>query len=226
EEVALVQDPDGRPLVGPDLAEHAVDDPRLLGPARLRDVDHVEEEVRGADLLERALERLDQLVGQLVDEADRVGEEDDEAFRKAEPPDGRVERREEPILDHDARLREAVHQRRLAGVRVADERDGRKRDGRALVAVDVPGPLDVLEPARQLRDPLADAPAIDFELRLPRSARPDAAAEAREVRPLPREPRPEILELRELDLHLALEAPRALREDVEDQRAPVDDLAD
>jgi hypothetical protein len=86
-------------------------------------------------------------------------------------------------------------------------------------------PLDVAQPATELRDALANAPPVDLELRLAGPARSDPAPEARQVGPLPCEAREEILELRELDLHLALEAPRALREDVEDERAPVDDLA-
>ena len=42
--------------------------------------------------------------------------------------------------------------------------------------------------------------------------------------PLPDQPRQQIRELRQLDLELAFAGPRALREDVEDQGRPVDDL--
>src|SRR5581483_3062525 len=50
-----------------------------------------------------------------------------------------------------------------------------------------------------------------------------AAAQAREMGPLPRQARAHVFELRELDLKLALVAARPLGEDVEDQLASVDD---
>ena len=85
--------------------------------------------------------------------------------------------------------------------------------------------LHVAQAAAELRDALAHAAAVDLELRLAGAPRAHAAAQAREVGPLPRQARQEVLELRQLDLHLALERARALREDVEDEGAAVDDLA-
>src|SRR5207247_217406 len=72
---------------------------------------------------------------------------------------------------------------------------------------------------------LAYAAAVDLELRLTGPPRAHAAAQAREVGPLACQPRQEVLELRQLDLHLALERARPLREDVEDEGAAVDHLA-
>ena len=62
-----------------------------------------------------------------------------------------------------------------------------------------------------------------LELRLAGAARADAAAEPLEVLPHPAHARQVVLELRELDLELALGADGVLREDVEDQLRPVDD---
>jgi hypothetical protein len=87
------------------------------------------------------------------------------------------------------------------------------------------GALDLGDPALQAHDLLTDAPAVDLELGLAGSARPDAAAaEAREVRPGPGQARQHVLELRQLDLQLAFEAAGAGGEDVEDQLAPVEHL--
>ena len=95
-----------------------------------------------------------------------------------------------------------------------------------LGALQTAGALDAAEAPAQLRDTLAHPPPVHLELRLAGSARAHpAAALARQVGPLPGEPRQEILELRQLDLQLALEAPGTLREDVEDERAAIDDLA-
>ena len=88
-------------------------------------IDDVQEQVGLAGLLERGLERRDQGVRQVADEADRVGEQGLAAA--AEPPaaGAGVERREQLVLDQDAGLGQRVHQRALAGVGVADQRDGR-----------------------------------------------------------------------------------------------------
>ena len=69
-----------------------------------------------------AREGVDELVGQLADEADGVGHQ----VRAAVEPQRagrRVERVEEAVADADLRAGERVEQRRLAGVRVAGERD-------------------------------------------------------------------------------------------------------
>ena len=84
-----------------------------------------------ARLLQRRAERVDELVGQLADEADGVGQQ---VVAPAEPPAARrrVERVEQPVAHADLGARERVEQRRLAGVRVADERDlGQLRARRA-----------------------------------------------------------------------------------------------
>src|SRR6185436_15378794 len=57
------------------------------------------------------------------------------------------------------------------------------------------------------------------------SACADAAAEPGQRRAGADEPRQQVLELRELDLQLALARPRPPREDVENQLRAVDDLA-
>ena len=73
------------------------------------------------------------------------------------------------------------------------------------------------------RDAAPREPAVGLELRLAGAARADAAAEALEVLPHAAHARQVVLELRELDLELALGAHGVLGEDVEDQLRPVDD---
>src|SRR4030095_6085034 len=88
----------------------------------------------------------------------------------------------------------------------------------------------LLQPAAQQRDLPARDPARVLELRLTGAPRADActqrsgtAAEALEVLPHAAHAREVVLELRQLDLELALRGPRVLGEDVEDQLGPVDD---
>ena len=73
------------------------------------------------------------------------------------------------------------------------------------------------------RDARTREPAVGLELALARPTRADSAAEPLEVLPHAAHARQVVLELRELDLQLALGAPRVLGEDVEDELRPVDD---
>ena len=125
--VDLVQDELDGQLVRTDLREHVIDrgdhlpEP-LLGSGG---IGHVQHEVGDERLLERRGEALDELMRQSADEADRVRNE-------VAPPvvleraRRRVEGLEQAVLDRDLGARERIEQRRLADVRVAGERDGRR----------------------------------------------------------------------------------------------------
>ncbi len=127
------------------------------------------EQIRAARLLERGGERVDQLVGQLADEADGVGQQAAVGRAEAQHARGRVERVEQPVAHPDLGARERVQQRRLAGVRVADERDRRQRRALALGALHRARALDVLEPPAQRRDAVAREAAVGLDLRLARA---------------------------------------------------------
>ena len=86
---------------------------------------------------------------------------------------GGVERREELVGDEHLAAGERAHQRRLAGVRVADERDAEliAPRGPALVVV----ALDRRELVFQLGDAVADLAAIELEADLAGARTPAAA---------------------------------------------------
>ena len=109
---------------------------------------------------------------------------------------GRVERVEQAVADLDLGSGERVHERRLARVRVADERDRRQRRALALGALYRARPLHVLEPAAQRRDAIAREAAVGLDLRLARPSRADPAAETLEVAPQAAHAREVVLELR------------------------------
>ena len=156
------------------------------------------------------------------DEADRVGDEIAPAV-VVEAARHRVERLEEPVAHGHRRGGEGVQERRLADVRVAGQRDGRRLCAAALLAAHVPLEPQLLEPSPEERDAVACDPAVRLELRLAGASRSDAAAEPLEVLPHSPHPRQVVLELCELDLQLALGTHGMLREDVEDQLGPVHD---
>ena len=133
----------------------------------------------------------------------------------------RVERGEQLIGGECAGAGQAVEQRRLAGVRVTDERDGAHRGtpprpplGRALAG-------DLREAPVQHLDARSEEPAIGLELGFARAAEADAALLALEVAPAADESGELVLHLRQLHLKLAFGAACALGEDVEDQRGAI-----
>ena len=197
----------------------------MLAQVRIRRIDDLDEDVGAVDLLEGRPEGVDELVGQLVDEPHRVGDDRGLAIAEADLARRRVERREQLVLGaRDLRTDERVEQRRLTGVRVADDADRghhppvpATRRGLALLA-------DLVDPLLHLGDPGPDDPPVGLELALAGAPRADPTLGPRQVGPQAGEPRQLVLELGELDLEAALVRLGMEREDVEDEPAAVDDL--
>ncbi len=162
---------------------------------------------------------------QVADEADGIGEQRVARIREIQTAHRRIERCEELVGRIRLRPRQPIEQRRLAGVRVPDECDGRNRRALALAACRLALGHDFIEAAVQCLDPVAEQAAVRFELSFTRTAKSDTALLALQVSPSPDEPRCEMLELRELHLKLAFEAPRALREDVENESGAIEHTA-
>src|SRR4029453_13073094 len=110
----------------------------------------------------------------------------------------------ETVVDAGIGARQAVQQGRLADVRVAGQRDRRRL--RASPGLASRGALlaELFQSLLQQGDPPPGEPAVGLQLRLAGAACADAAAQAFEVLPHPAHPREVVLELRELDLELAL----------------------
>ncbi len=225
EQVGLVVGHEAWLVAGAELVEDGLHGRPVLLEVGIGRVDDLDEDVGPVDLLERRPERVDELVRELVDEAHGVGHDRGLPVAELDLAAGGIERGEQLVLgERHLGADEGVEQRRLAGVRVADDADGRPQPavaaagrGRALLA-------DLLDALLHLGDAGPDDPAVGLELALAGAARPDPALGAREVGPHLGEPRQLVLELGELDLEAALVGLRVEREDVEDQPAPVDDL--
>src|SRR5439155_5492103 len=108
-------------------------------------------------------------------------------------------------------------------VRVSRGRDRRRFAPAPLLASRCTLALELLQPPPELRDASPRKPSVGLELRLAGAARADPAAEPLEVLPHAAHARQVVLELRELDLELALGRDGVLGEDVEDQLCAVDD---
>ncbi len=186
----------------------------------------MDDQVRQPRLLQRRLESLDELVRELVDEADRVGDEVGAAVVLVAAR-GRVERVEEPRPDPHPRAGHRVQQGRLTGVGVTGERHLGSVGGLAAGAHDAAVLLDPCQAASQGRDSIAGQAPVGLDLGLARTPSADAAIHAActepfQVGPEAAHAREVVLQLRELDLELALGRMGVVGEDVEDDRGPVD----
>ena len=170
--------------------------------------------------------------GRLRTKPDGVGDRVHAAVGRGVAAHGGVEGREQRVLDEHAGARDAVQEARLAGVRVAGDRDRRHRVALAVGPLGLARGLHADDLLAQLRHARVDAATVEFDLRLTGTTRAHAGTGAADLatglaghRLAPAaQARQQVLELRELDLRLALAALRVLAEDVEDDGRAVDDL--
>ena len=217
-QIAFVEHPDLRHRGGADFRQHRVHRGNLLVAIGRRCVDHVQQQIGLGGLGQRRPECRDEVVGQVANEADGVGHHDRVRVGHVDPAQRRVERGEQLVRDVGASAGHPIEERRLArrwcsrpAPRCAP---GARRRVRLCTA--------------WLRATRARRSFRSFT-RSPMSRRSVSSC----VSPGPRRPMPPfcrsrwvqpptrrvaiVLQLRELDLQLALGAAGAQREDVEDQ---------
>ena len=173
--VALVVHAQARCALRAELDDQLVDDAGLLLPLGIRQVDDVQQHVGVGQLLERGLEGLDEMRGQLADEADRVGEQDLRRLVDLETARRGVERVEQAVVRRDVRAGKAVEQGGLARVGIADETDHRHRVLLAPAALGAAHAAHLAELFLELLDLAADVAAVGLELGLAGAARADRA---------------------------------------------------
>ena len=225
DEIGLVERDEARLVSGAELIEHGLDGRSVLAEVWIRGVDDLDQHVGPVDLLEGRPERVDQLVRELVDEAHRVGHDRGLAVAQLDLARGWIEGREQLVLGpRDLAADEGVEQRRFAGIRVADDADGRHHPPVAPPRRRLALLADLLDPLLHLRDPGPDQPPVGLELALTGAACTDPATRPRQVGPQPSQTGQLVLELSQLDLEPTFMRLGVKRKDVEDQPAPVDDL--
>ncbi len=154
---------------------------------------------------------------QLLDEADRIGDEHARPRLGLQRADRGIEGGEQLVLDQHFARRERPHQRRFPRIGVAHQRDPELVAARrpALVVV----ALDRLQLSLQLREPIADLAAIEFEIGLARADAllPSATRGFAQARR-------DVFQPRDLDLQLRLAAVRMAMEDLHDHPGAVEHL--
>ncbi len=223
-EIALVQREKARRPAQPQLTDHRLDCSELGLVAGVRTVEHHDQEVGLGELLEGRAKGGHEVLRKILEKAYRVGDDELALLGKLEAATQRIERGEQLVLHQGRRIGERIQKSALAGIGIANKGD---RGHLLAVAASPSQGADArkrIDLALEARDLLAHAPAIDLQLGLARPATADAAGEPRQAVPAPLEPRQSIPELRQLDLQLTVAGRRALREDVEDQLAAIEDL--
>ncbi len=187
----------------------------------------MEQDVGVLQLLKRGLEGLDQMGGQLADEADGVREQHLLRLVELQAASRGVQRVEQAVVGLNIAAGEEVQERAFARVGVAD--DGHDGHGVALAAaaLDAPDLAHLLQLLVQLLYFAPYMAAVGLKLRLAGAARAYGRAAAGgcltyQVRPHAGQAGKKVLVLRQLDLELALACARPLGEYVEYQSAAVE----
>ena len=177
------------------------------------DVAHMQHQIGLDHLLQRGAEGGDEHGRQIGDEAHRVGQDDAPAARQPELAHGRIERLEHLVLGGHGRAGQAVEERRLAGVGVADDGHDRQRDALAPRPMQRARAHHAGELPTDGVDAVLDQAAVGFDLRLAGAAEEAVtAALPFQVRPRAHQSALLIGEVRQLDLQASLaRAARARR---------------
>ena len=182
----------------------------------------MEQEVGKAQLLQRGLECLHQVVGQLGDKPHRVGDQHGAGVGDLQVSGRGVQRVEKPVVGRNVRAGERVEKGGLPRIGIAHDGHHRHLVLDAPLPLDPPDPPHLLQILLQLGDLLPDMPPVGLQLSLAGPSGTDGGLSAGsrlpdQVPPHTREAGQEILILGQLHLEPPLLCPGPLCEDVENE---------
>ena len=232
EQIGFVEDDNLRDVPRADVTHHVTHSLQLRRRVGMGSIDNVHDDIRIADLFQGRPESLHELMWQIAHEAHSVGQRVRASVRRFGPPHRGIQRREQRVLDEDARAGQCIQQAGLAGVRVSRDSDGRHGIAIALGTLRRARRTEITDLPTQLRHTGTDATTIQLDLRLTGttgshtgSPSTDLATGLTAHRLTPAaQAGKQVLQLRKFDLRLALTALCVLAENVEDDGRAVDDL--
>ena len=206
-----------------DVAEGLLDDLHLLLEPWMRYVDHVQQQVSFANLVEGRFEGLDELRREFADEAHRIGDQERQVVENYFP-DRCVERCKEFVFGKYIALAQQVHQCRFADIGISDQRYSDQLS--AIASLDGHLTVDLLEILLQFCDTVTDNSAVGFDLAFTGTATGSGTTSLPlEVSPHTGQSGQHVFELSQLDLSLGIGCLCAGTEDIEDQSCTVEDPA-
>ena len=218
----LVEHAQARRVFIDDAFERLVRDFEMVAVIGRRTVHDFQDAVGMGGHAERALERFDQVVGELANESDGIAQDDVFAI-EVKLSRGAVECGEELVFNVDVGACQAVRERGLACVRVTDNAD--LENVRSLVCLLLTCIFNLLKLFLEFLDALTNHTAVCFELRLARPLGADAAIVlAAKVRPRTGETRHHVLQLRDFDHQAAFSGDGMFRENVQNKPRAVENL--
>ena len=189
----------------------------------------MQEHIGIAQLLERRLEGLDKMRGQLADKADGIGEQHLLRLVDAEAPGRGIEGVKQAVVRGDVRAGKAVEQRGFARVRIPHKGDDGHGVLLALAALGASHLAHIGQLLLKLLDLAADMAAVGLKLSFAGAARTDrrraaGGGLADKVRPHTCQAREQVFILRKLYLKLTLARLGALGKDIQYEPGAVEHL--
>ena len=187
-------------MISADFSQDLQDVRGLMRRVGRRSVHHVQQQRGLNHLFQRGAECLHQRSRQIADETDRIAEQHLAARGQRDVPHSRIERGKHSCISNHRSARQAIEQRGFSRVRVAHQRDSRKRHRLPLVALRPAAGAHVLEFVAEFLDAAMDSAAIGFQLRFAGTSGADSASQARHLNAASRQAGQQIIQLRQLNL--------------------------
>ena len=187
----------------------------------MRDIDHMNEDIGIAHLVEGAFEGIYEVGGELANKPYGVGEQEREVVDNHLAHSG-VESGKKFVFGKHIALAEQIHKGGFTHIGVADK--GNTGEFSAILALDGLLAVESAETLLKERDFVENDTTVGLNLSLTGTAHTDTTALALEVGPHASESRQEILILCEFDLHLGIGGLCTLGKDVQNQIGSVKHL--
>ena len=158
---------------------------------------------------------------QIANESDRVRQHNMPPFRQIKTSNRRIQRRKQLIFYVDASIGQRIKQSRLPGVRIADQRNCWNLRFHSVASIHRAPGVDCFKALVQLPNARTDQSSVRFQLCLTRTSKADATFLALKVSPAANQSGRQMMKLGEFYLEFALEAPRSLGENIENQAGTV-----
>src|SRR5204862_4161694 len=161
--------------------QYVQNDLAFFSPVVIRGIDDVQDQISFDNFLQCCAKCGHQLMRKFPNKSDSVGDQNREILPELNPAYEGIQSGKQPARDERVFFGERTKQGRLAGIRVADERNERQPIPPAALPMQLPMLANLLDISFERADPMTDLPAIHFQFGFAGSPRADSAAQTREI---------------------------------------------